>query len=123
MLISGVLSGWIPSKERACRTSTTHTFQKGPKDMSHSGKKRGFWLTFVTAIVALFASACGQAPAAPQAPAQVPPGSVDTTRYKKDGPYTLCFSNASASNTWRLAMVEHVRYEVKQHPEIKTFRE
>jgi ribose transport system substrate-binding protein len=91
--------------------------------MSHPGKKRGFWLTIVTAIIALFASACGQAPAAPQAPAQVPPGSVDTTRYKKDGPYTLCFSNASASNTWRLAMVEHVRYEVKQHPEIKTFRE
>ena len=48
---------------------------------------------------------------------------MDTGRYKKDGPYTLCFSNASTSNSWRLAMAEHVRYEVKQHPEIKAFHE
>jgi ribose transport system substrate-binding protein len=77
----------------------------------------------VTVLVLLFASACGQAPATQQTAAAVPAGHVDTTRYKKAAPYTFCFSNASASNSWRLSMVEHVRYEVRHHAEIKTFHE
>ncbi|MCB0155446.1 MAG: substrate-binding domain-containing protein, partial [Anaerolineae bacterium] len=50
-------------------------------------------------------------------------GMVDTSAFAKDGPYTVCFSNASVSNSWRVAMIEHVRYEVEQHPEIETFLE
>lgn len=50
-------------------------------------------------------------------------GMVDTSQYKKEGPYAVCFSNASVSNSWRVAMIEHVRYEVEQHPEIETFLE
>jgi ribose transport system substrate-binding protein len=53
----------------------------------------------------------------------LPDGFVDTTRYRSTSPYTLCFSNASASNSWRLAMVEHVRYAVRGHPEIAVFHE
>lgn len=48
---------------------------------------------------------------------------VDTAQFQKEGPYTLCFSNASVSNSWRVAMIEHVRYEVEQHPEIESFLE
>ena len=51
-----------------------------------------------------------EAPAKTEAP--VAEGKVDTTKYKKDGPYVVCFSNASVSNSWRVSMVEHVRYAV-----------
>jgi ribose transport system substrate-binding protein len=85
--------------------------------------------TFLVLLFAtLFVTACGSTattsqPAGP-APglASVPAGYVDTSAYKKNSPYTVCFSNASVSNTWRVAMVEHLRYEIKQHPEIGTFR-
>lgn len=71
----------------------------------------------------LLLGACGRASAAQQATPAVPPGAVATAGYRKEVPYTFCFSNASASNSWRLAMVEHVRYEVRHHPEIATYRE
>jgi ribose transport system substrate-binding protein len=91
--------------------------------MSCPGTRTGRWLLLPMTIIALFASACGQATTTQQLPVEIPAGHVDTTRYKREGPHTLCFSNASASNSWRLAMVEHVRYEVKQHPEITAFYE
>jgi ribose transport system substrate-binding protein len=80
-------------------------------------------------IAASLLGACGAAAARQQAQApaptagQVPAGFVDTTQYRAEAPYTFCFSNASASNSWRQAMVEHVRYEVGQHPEIAAFHE
>jgi ribose transport system substrate-binding protein len=87
-------------------------------------RQRTFVLGLLTMVfVFLFTSACGQVPATQTPAAAVPAGHVDTTRYKKDGPYSFCFSNASASNSWRLAMVEHVRYEVRHHSEITTFHE
>jgi ribose transport system substrate-binding protein len=91
--------------------------------MSCPGTRTGRWLLLSMTFIALFASACGQSTTTQQVPAEIPAGHVDTTRYKREGPYTLCFSNASASNSWRLAMVEHVRYEIKQHAEIKAFHE
>lgn len=101
------------------------------------------WITLLVAIILV--AACG-GPAATQeaqeeaaAPAEeaaeaeevdsgetaaeVGEGMVDTSQYAKEGPYTVCFSNASVSNSWRVAMIEHVRYEVEQHPEIETFLE
>lgn len=46
--------------------------------------------------------------ATPSGPADQPwlqhigDGTVNTTKFKKKGPYTLCFSNASLSNSWRV---------------------
>ena len=81
----------------------------------------------LTTLALWLLAACGGTLAAQQAPtqpaAQAPAGSVDTSAYKREAPYTICFSNASASNSWRQTMVEHVRYEVGQHPEIQNFYE
>jgi ribose transport system substrate-binding protein len=33
---------------------------------------------------------------------------VDTTKYKKDGPYVIGFSNASISNSWRVGMLASI---------------
>jgi len=55
------------------------------------------------------------APEQPQAPAaNVPEGYVDTSAYAKPGPYDVCFSNASVSNSWRVMMVAHVDYGVEE---------
>lgn len=48
---------------------------------------------------------------------------IDTTQYKKDPPWTVCFSNASVSNSWRVSMVAHLRSEIEKHPEIEVFLE
>jgi len=34
---------------------------------------------------------------------------VDTTKYKKDGPYVIGFSNASISNSWRVGMLHSIQ--------------
>lgn len=79
------------------------------------------------ALLALLLGACGpaatRAPTPTLPPISLPPGYVDTRPYQQEPPYSVCFSNASLSNSWRVAMVEHLRYEVKRHPEIGTFRE
>lgn len=76
------------------------------------------------AVVALaWLAGCGRPQAQAEPPAPIPAGYVDTTSYRAEAPYTLCFSNASASNSWRQAMVEHVRYEVGLHPEVGAFYE
>lgn len=84
--------------------------------------------SLVLLLSALVMAACGT-PAVQQTTSQpgtgtnsVPDGFVDTSAYKKSGSHTVCFSNASVSNSWRVAMVEHLRYEVSRHPEIGTFR-
>lgn len=91
--------------------------------MSQPRRSYSITLPFAALIVLLLVAACGQTPTTPQPAQALPAGSVDTSSYKKDPPYTVCFSNASASNSWRLSMVEHVRYEVRHHPEIGTYRE
>jgi ribose transport system substrate-binding protein len=47
----------------------------------------------------------------------IPEGYVDTSAYAKEPPYTVCFSNASVSNSWRVSMVEHVRYAIDEAKE------
>jgi ribose transport system substrate-binding protein len=39
----------------------------------------------------------------------VPIEVVDTTQYKKDGPYVIGFSNASISNSWRVGMLHSIQ--------------
>jgi ribose transport system substrate-binding protein len=46
---------------------------------------------------------------------------VDTAKYKKDGPYTICFSNAGVNNPWRVVGYTDMTEEVKLHPEIANF--
>lgn len=46
---------------------------------------------------------------------------VDTTQFKKDGPWHFCFSNASVANTWRVTGFAAMQEEVKLHPEIGQF--
>ena len=46
---------------------------------------------------------------------------VDTAKFKKDGPWTICFSNAGVNNPWRVVGYTDMTEEVKLHPEIGTF--
>ncbi|HCU48966.1 MAG TPA: ABC transporter substrate-binding protein, partial [Micromonosporaceae bacterium] len=65
--------------------------------------------------------------ASPQGPSDKPweqaldPQLADTTKYKKAGPYHLCFSNAGVGNPWRQVGIKNMQAEVALHPEIKTF--
>lgn len=43
---------------------------------------------------------------------------VETAKFKKDGPYTFCFSNAGVNNPWRVVGWTNMQAEVDQHPEI-----
>ncbi|WP_375450672.1 substrate-binding domain-containing protein [uncultured Devosia sp.] len=42
----------------------------------------------------------------------------DTTALKKEGPYTVCFSNAGVNNPWRVVGFTDLQQEVLAHPEI-----
>ncbi|MDA0636032.1 substrate-binding domain-containing protein [Nonomuraea sp. MCN248] len=63
----------------------------------------------------------------PQGPADKPweqaidPEMIDTSRYKKDGPYHLCFSNAAVDNPWRQVGWKTMQAEVGLHEEIGKF--
>jgi ribose transport system substrate-binding protein len=63
----------------------------------------------------------------PQGPADRPweqaiaPKMIDTARYKKDGPYHLCFSNAAVNNPWRQVGWRTMQAEVGLHKEIEEF--
>ena len=46
---------------------------------------------------------------------------ADTTKFKKGGPYTVCFSNAGVNNPWRVVGYTDMTEEVKLHPEIGSF--
>jgi ribose transport system substrate-binding protein len=66
---------------------------------------------------ALLLTACQpSAPAAgPIAPVQPDAdGMIDTTAFKKDAPHTICFSNASVANAWRVAMVQNFDYGIEE---------
>lgn len=48
-------------------------------------------------------------------------GMVDTGKFKKPGPYKVCFSNAGVGNPWRVVGFNTMKAEVALHPEIKDF--
>lgn len=46
---------------------------------------------------------------------------VDTAEFAKEGPYTVCFSNAGVNNPWRVVGYTNMTEEVALHPEIAEF--
>lgn len=95
--------------------------------MSNLSIKKLVGALLIVALIGLLVS-CAPATTPPPAETEAPPaeeteaagvpeGYVDTTQYKKEPPYTVCFSNASVSNSWRVSMVEHVRYAIDQAKE------
>jgi ribose transport system substrate-binding protein len=68
-----------------------------------------------------------QRSATPTGPADQPwiqaidPTMVDTAKFKKDGPYKFCFTNAGVNNPWRVVGYNTMQHEVKLHPEITEF--
>ncbi|MDZ5698577.1 substrate-binding domain-containing protein [Chelativorans sp. M5D2P16] len=44
---------------------------------------------------------------------------VDTSEYAKEGPYTVCFSNAGVNNPWRVVGWTNMQAEAELHPEIE----
>ena len=65
--------------------------------------------------------------ATPEGPADQPwiqayqPDYVDTSEYAKEGPYTVCFSNAGVNNPWRVVGWTTMQVEVGLHPDIAEF--
>lgn len=43
---------------------------------------------------------------------------VDTSEYKKDGPYTIGFSNASQADLWLVTFSQGVQYQAAQHKDV-----
>ncbi|WP_170771621.1 substrate-binding domain-containing protein [Ruegeria lacuscaerulensis] len=46
---------------------------------------------------------------------------ADTSAYKKDGPHTICFSNAGVNNPWRVVGWNTMQAEVERHDNIADF--
>jgi ribose transport system substrate-binding protein len=103
-----------------------------------SGRK-SMWFISLLVVLGLLIGACApaapatEAPAAPAEPAAteasapaepaaagpiaVKPdaeGMIDTTALAKEPPYTICFSNASVANAWRVAMVQNFEYGIDE---------
>ena len=51
----------------------------------------------------------------------IDPTWVDTGPYAKDGPWTVCFSNAGVNNPWRVVGYTTMQAEVDLHPNIANF--
>ena len=85
-------------------------------------KKKLLSLLSLLLMGSMLLTACGTPAAEPNAPGgepsasdegagdapQVGEGQVDTTAFKKDGPYTIGFSNISVVNTFRMQMVREL---------------
>jgi ribose transport system substrate-binding protein len=49
------------------------------------------------------------------------PSLVDTSKFKKNAPWKICFSNAGVGNPWRVAGLATIKAEAALHPEIGSF--
>jgi ribose transport system substrate-binding protein len=74
-----------------------------------------------------FAKQREQLTAAPMGPEGMPweqyliDAMADTSAHAKEGPYTVCFSNAGVNNPWRVVGYTNMTEEVKLHEEIGEF--
>lgn len=75
----------------------------------------------LSAVVAVGLSAIGPATAQTKREELVAQAAekVDTTRFKKPGPYTIGVSAGYLTNSWVVYALAHVKYEASLHPEIK----
>jgi len=93
--------------------------------------RKTIWTLSLLTLFALALAACGGAATEAPAPApaaeeptaapeaevpavEVPEGFVDTSAYAKTGPYDVCFSNASVSNSWRVMLIAHVDWGIEE---------
>jgi ribose transport system substrate-binding protein len=77
--------------------------------------KRFVWILSFLVLASIVLAACGGGEAA--GPIEVTVGAdgmIDTSAMAKEGPYTVCFSNASVSNSWRVAMNAHVDWAIEE---------
>src|SRR4030065_1319471 len=95
------------------------------KSMSRRTSK-DLWVVSFLVLAAMLLAACGGgAKAGPVVVTVGADGMVDTSALAKDGPYTVCFSNASVSNPWRVVMNAHVDWAIEEATAagtIKTYR-
>jgi ribose transport system substrate-binding protein len=71
------------------------------------------WLIVGLLVVGVFGGAAAQ-----DTQPAVEVEMVDTSAYAAEPPYTFCFSNASVSNSWRVSMVEHLRWAVEENSDL-----
>ncbi len=72
------------------------------------------WILSFLVLAALLAACGGGQEAGPVEFTVGADGMIDTSAMAQDGPYTLCFSNASVSNSWRVAMNAHVDWGIEE---------
>jgi ribose transport system substrate-binding protein len=71
-------------------------------------------LSLITLAAVLLAACGGGAKAGPVKVTVGSDGMVDTSALAKKAPYTVCFSNASTSNDWRVVMNAHVDWGIEE---------
>ena len=80
-----------------------------------SRTSKDLWVVSFLVLTAMLLAACGGgAKAGPVEVTVGADGMVDTSALAKDGPYTVCFSNASVSNPWRVVMNAHVDWAIEE---------
>lgn len=82
-----------------------------------SGRKIMMFVSLLAALGLLIGACTPAAPAETTGPIAVEPdadGMIDTTEFAKEPPYTICFSNASVANAWRVAMVQNFEFGIDE---------
>ena len=108
----------IATLAAACSNGGTST--AGPKGSGTGAQSKFF-------VQADYDKQMAQRTKTPQGDASKPwlqmidPVMADTSKFKKAGPWNICFSNASVSNPWRVVGYKTMLQEVKLHPEIGSF--
>ena len=80
-----------------------------------SRTRKTLWVVCFLVLATLLVAACGGGGQA--GPVEVTVGAdgmVDTSALAQDPPYTVCFSNASVSNSWRVMMNAHVDWAIEE---------
>jgi ribose transport system substrate-binding protein len=82
-----------------------------------SGRKIMMFVSLLAALGLLIGACTPAAPAETTGPIAVEPdaeGMIDTSAFAKEAPNTICFSNASVANAWRVAMVQNFEYGIDE---------
>jgi ribose transport system substrate-binding protein len=82
-----------------------------------TGRKITWFVSLLVALGLLMGACTPAAPAETTGPIAVQPdanGMIDTSAFAKEAPNTICFSNASVANAWRVAMVQNFEYGIDE---------